>query len=96
MVRALTDDNGLVLRSCDELEFILKEYARYALFTKLHLNLKKSYVVPLFHPGDIAMARDVIVGRAPGAASMCFAFYAMYLGVYLGPGAMRLGGKLPY
>ena len=76
------------------MDFILREYSNYAKFTNLVLNLKKSYVVPLFMP-DIAQAKDYIIGCVPGAASICFAFFAVYLEVYLGPGAEEVGWEAP-
>ena len=95
LIRAFADDNGLALRNCLALQVVLDEYEKYAIFSNLNLNLKKCYVVPLFPAVDKEQARAHIVGKVPGAGGMCYEWYAIYLGIYLGPGAGDIGWEAP-
>ena len=91
LIRAFADDNGLGLRKCKALEIVLQEYNKYAIFSNLHLNLKKCYVVPLFMAATIEVAKDMVVGTVPEAAEMGFAWSAIYLGIVMGPKAGDCG-----
>ena len=77
------------------MRIVLEEYGRYANFSNLHLNRKKRYVIPLFPAEELETAKAHIVEMVEGAGGMCFAWYAIYLGIYLGPGAGEVGWEAP-
>ena len=95
LIRACADDNGLALRNSLALQIVLEEYGKYAIFSNLKLNLKKCFVVPIFSTHGIEVAMRYIVEKVPGAADMCFAWCAIYLGIYLGPSAGEIGWEAP-
>ena len=95
LIRAFADDNGLTLRKSIYLQTVLEEYKRYEVFSNLKLNLKKCYVIPLFYTANLEKAKSHILKRVERAREMSFAWYAIYLGIYLGPGAGEVGWEAP-
>ena len=85
--RAFADDTAMLVQDTAHLEEIFVTFYEYAGFSNLHLNLKKTVIIPLFLPGDLQRARERILLHLPEASGMEINDHAKYLGALVGPGA---------
>ena len=70
-------------------------FEEYAVFSSLHLNLKKTVVIPLFSPTDMDAAKSRINDLLRQAPHVIISLAATYLGIILGPGAEQAGLGAP-
>ena len=89
-MRAFADDIAIVTEDVDEAAPMLHElFCAFGRISGLHLNMPKTFVVPLFLAGREALLPELLRTQ-PGWGGLRVEPTAKYLGFYLGPGRGHL------
>eukprot|EP00969_Alexandrium_andersonii_P019371 845798-Alexandrium_andersonii.AAC.2 len=84
---AFAGDVAVVLRSLRDFPRILAIFEKHEIPLDLKLNFPQTAAAPLFCPGKLEEATNVLLLAAPATALVSGQDRAEYLGALLGPGA---------